>query len=425
MSFTLARKYANRFALTAQLNDMLETTVEQRTRELEEQVLIAESASRAKGDFLANMSHEIRTPLNAVIGMTEIGFISKDAERKDYAFANIKKASEHLLNVINDILDISKIESGKFELSEVTFPLRDIVSRVETVMRFKSDEKKQEITVNIADDVPETLYGDDMRIAQVLTNLLGNAIKFTPEGGRIALTVGLDREEDELCTLRFLVADSGIGITEEQKAKLFSAFQQAESGTKRQYGGTGLGLALSRQIVELMGGSIWVDSVFGQGSVFGFTIRARRVEREPMKEVRADTSVKLQDGEFAGRTILLADDVEINREIVMALLETSGLSIECAENGEQAATMFEENPGRYSLILMDVQMPILDGYGATKRIRSGSSPQAALVPIVAMTANVFREDIERCLASGMNEHLGKPINLDNLLAILRHHLATR
>jgi signal transduction histidine kinase/CheY-like chemotaxis protein len=424
MAFILARKYASRFALTSQLNDMLETTVRQRTRELEEQVLIAEAASRAKGDFLANMSHEIRTPLNAVIGMTRIGAMSGDPARKDYAFANIKDASEHLLSVINDILDISKIESGKFELSEVVFPVRDIVARVENVMRFKSDEKRQDFRAHVDDDVPEAVFGDDMRIAQVLTNLIGNAIKFTPEAGSIRLSVTLAEESEGICALRFLVTDSGIGITEEQKAKLFTTFQQAESGTTRQYGGTGLGLALSRQIVELMGGTIWVDSIFGQGSVFGFLVRVRRAQILRGKDFQADRAAALREGEFAGKALLLADDVEINREIVAALLEPSQILVECAENGRQAAEMFERDSARYDLVLMDVQMPVLDGYDATRRIRSGLSPEAATVPIIAMTANVFREDIERCLASGMNGHLGKPINLEELIAELRRHLGT-
>jgi signal transduction histidine kinase len=260
LTFTLARKYTNRFTQTAQLNDVLEETVKQRTSQLESQVLIAEAASRAKGDFLANMSHEIRTPLNAVIGMTKIGVQAGDLSRKDYAFKRIREASDHLLSVINDILDISKIESGKFELSESVFRVRDVISRIENVLRFKSDEKEQEISAIVAAEVPEFVRGDDLRLVQVITNLIGNAIKFTPERGSIKLSVNIDGEVDGLCVLRFAVQDSGIGITDEQKAKLFTAFQQAESGTTRKYGGTGLGLALSKQIVEMMGGKIWVES---------------------------------------------------------------------------------------------------------------------------------------------------------------------
>ncbi|MDR1777867.1 MAG: response regulator [Desulfovibrio sp.] len=424
MAYTLARGYANRFALTAQMNNALEETVRERTRALEEQALIAEAASRAKGDFLANMSHEIRTPLNAVIGMTKIGAMAGDIERKDYAFSHIKDASEHLLSLINDILDMSKIESGKFELSEIVFHVRDAVSRVRDVMRFKSDEKQQKLVVEVADDVPAAVTGDDLRLAQVMTNLIGNAIKFTPEGGVISLTVKLDSETDGICVLRFLVRDSGVGITEEQKARLFKSFSQAESGTTRKYGGTGLGLALSKQIVEMMGGEIWVDSMPGQGSVFGFTIRVRRAKTVSSAEgpPDADMSGELREGEFEGRVILLTDDVDINREIIMVLLEPSGVSIECAENGKEALEMFERTPSRYDLILMDVQMPEMDGYDATRRIRESRCAEGASVPIVAMTANVFREDIERCQQCGMNEHLGKPIKLEALLAVLRRYL---
>jgi signal transduction histidine kinase/CheY-like chemotaxis protein len=423
MAFILARKYASSFMQTAQLNDLLEAEVKQRTREFEEQALIARTASRAKGDFLANMSHEIRTPLNAVIGMVKIGELAAEPARKDYAFANIRNASEHLLGIINDILDISKIESGKFELSERPFRVRDVVSRVENVMRFKSEEKNQEFVIHVEDDVPAVVNGDDMRITQVLTNLVGNAIKFTPEKGRVALSARLEGESGDLCTLCFVVEDSGIGVTEEQKSKLFTAFQQAESGTTRKYGGTGLGLALSKQIVELMGGVIWLDSVFGRGSAFSFTIQARRAAEDVPEDADGIGGVEiLKDGELAGKVILLADDVEINREIVTTLLEPSGVLVECAENGEQAALMFEQAPARYNLVLMDVQMPIMDGYGATERIRSGSSPEAATVPIVAMTANVFRADVERCLASGMNGHLGKPIKLEEMVVVLRRYL---
>jgi signal transduction histidine kinase len=422
MAFTLARKYANRFAQTAQMKDVLEETVKQRTRQLESQVLIAEAASRAKGNFLANMSHEIRTPLNAVIGMAKIGEQAEELGRKNYAFKRIREASDHLLNVINDILDISKIESGKFELSENTFRVRDVVSRIENVMRFKSDEKGQELITRIADDVPDLILVDDLRLAQVLTNLMGNAIKFTPEKGRIVLSVDFDGEEDGRCTLRFQVQDTGIGIAEEQKQKLFNAFQQAESGTTRKYGGTGLGLALSKGIVEMMGGEIRVDSTPGQGSVFGFTIRVQRVASSLAEDNGAAAEEALKEGEFEGRVILLADDVEINREIVLALLEPSGAVIECAENGRKAAEMFERMPERYDLVLMDVQMPIMDGYDATRRIRGGQSREAGRIPVIAMTANVFKDDIERCLACGMNAHLGKPISLEAMLKILRRYL---
>ncbi|MDR3230521.1 MAG: response regulator [Synergistaceae bacterium] len=422
MSFILARMSASRFEMTEQMNEMLDTTVKQRTRQLEEQVLIAETASRAKGDFLANMSHEIRTPLNAVIGMAKIGVKALDIERKDYSFAKIHEASEHLLGIINDILDMSKIAAGKLEFSETVFRVRDAVMRVRNIMCFRTDEKKQEFLVSIADDMPEAVRSDDLRLTQVLTNLVGNAVKFTPLGGRITLSAFFDGEEDGRCVLRFMVEDTGIGITEEQKAKLFNPFQQAESDTTRKYGGTGLGLALSKQIVELMGGKIWADSTPGQGSTFAFTVRAPLGEWIS-EETTACTVEEMRDGEFRDFVILLAEDVEINREIIITLLEPTGVVIESAENGRQAAEMFERTPERFDLILMDVQMPIMDGYEAARRIRAGHDPRAAAVPIIALTANVFKDDIERSMACGMNAHLGKPIELDNVLSILRRYLS--
>jgi signal transduction histidine kinase/CheY-like chemotaxis protein len=426
MAFILARKYANSFEVTMRMKASLEETVQQRNLELEKQILISESASRAKGEFLANMSHEIRTPLNAVIGMTTIGLKSTDEPGKDYAFTKIKESSEHLLGIINDILDMSKIEAGKLEFSEVDFDVRVTLSHIENIMRFKTDERNQTFTVNIAQDVPAALHGDDLRLSQVIMNLIGNAIKFTPENGSIELVVSLDGAEDDICTIRFLVKDTGIGIDAQQQAKLFTSFQQAESNTTRKYGGTGLGLALSKQIVELMGGEIWVESKSGEGSTFGFTIKA--AEREPLSGSDAPEETapaELQSNEFEGSVILLADDVEINREIIISLLDSSGAVIETAENGEEAAEMFEKSPEHYALILMDVQMPVMDGYDATHRIRTNINPHAATVPIIAMTANVFKEDIARSIDSGMNEHLGKPVEMDKLLATLRKYLKKR
>jgi signal transduction histidine kinase/ActR/RegA family two-component response regulator len=423
MAFLLARKYSNRFEATSQMKESLEEIVKQRTRQLEEQVLVAEAASRSKSSFLANMSHEIRTPLNAVIGMTSIGEQSDEMSRKNYAFSKIKEASAHLLGVINDILDMSKIEAGKLEFSVSDFNVRSIIERVENVMRFKTDEKHHVFEVTIAEDIPLMLHGDDMRLAQVITNLIGNAVKFTPESGQISLRAFLDDETDGVCLLRFLIKDTGIGITEEQKSKLFRSFQQAESSTTRSYGGTGLGLALSKQIVELMEGEIWVDSEPGIGSTFGFTVRIPRAEMGSEENTDEVAIEAMQDGEFIGRVILLAEDVEINREILIALTEATGVTVDCAENGAEAVKMYEQNPERYHLILMDLQMTVMDGYEAAKSIRAGDHPQAKEVPIVAMTANVFKDDIEQSYASGMNGHLGKPIDTEKLLAVLRLYLS--
>ena len=516
-----------------------------RTAALEEAV----QASRAKGNFLANMSHEIRTPINAIIGMTVIGKNSKDIQKKDYALEKIENASSHLLGVINDILDVSKIEANKFELSMVTYDFEDMLQKVTDVISFRTDERRQELTIHIDKQIPQLLIGDDLRLANVITNLLSNAAKFTPEQGAIRFNAKLIGEETagSDCTIQIEVIDTGIGIDKKQQENIFFSFEQADSGTSRKFGGTGLGLAISRGIVELMGGRIWVESEPGKGSTFAFTFRSQRgsstknnmlapqvsgknigilavdnssdaleslgniitgfgfrcdtagsaeealtlAEKKgqydlcfidwkipgmdlikkcasaavimlpstgrisPEKEAGdtgkneflfkpvfpstvakainrsfgvadpGEAQKKLDEQEtdnFSGYTVLFAEDIEINREIVTTLLEPTALVIECAENGREAVEKFEAAPEKYSLILMDVQMPEMDGYEATRKIRAMDNKWAASVPIVAMTANVFQEDIEKCHAAGMNDHLGKPLKLNGILLKLRKYL---
>jgi len=400
--------------------------------------LKAEQASMAKSDFLSNMSHEMRTPMNAIIGMTAIAESTEDMERKNYALGKIKGASNHLLGVINDILDISKIEANKFDLSSVNFIFEEMLRKAVDVVTFRIEEKRQSFHFFIDRNIPLMLTGDDQRLAQVITNLLSNAVKFTPDEGTIRLEANLLSEEDGICQIEINVSDTGIGITDEQKERLFKSFEQAEAGTSRKYGGTGLGLSISKSIVELMGGTIYVESEPGNGSKFIFTVILLRVPDAQGgasgQDIHADR-VKLQGGntaepagrglrpgEFEGRTILLAEDVEINREIVLALLEPTLLKIDCAEDGREAVMMFKAAPGKYHMIFMDVQMPELDGYGATREIRALDIPEAAGIPIIAMTANVFREDVEACLRAGMNGHVGKPLNLDSVLEKLRQYL---
>ena len=401
---------------------------QERANALEEAV----KASKAKGDFLSNMSHEIRTPMNAIIGMTSIGKNASEIEKKDYAFSKIEAASTHLLGVINDILDMSKIEANKLELSLSVFDFDKMLQKVINVINFRLEDKRQKFEMNIDRAIPQALIGDDQRLAQVLANLLSNAVKFTPEEGSIHLHATLLSEEKDIYTLRLQVSDTGIGISKEQLSRLFTSFEQAESGTSRKFGGTGLGLAISKRIVEMMGGKIWVESEFRKGSTFYFTVQVMSAGEEQQTIYEADdeyqslkTSGITEDENivnFEGRRILLVEDVEVNREIVQALLEPTLISIDYAENGKEAVRMFAESPDVYDMIYMDVQMPVMDGYEATRQIRAMDTPRANIIPIVAMTANVFREDIEKCLAAGMNDHVGKPLNLDEVLEKLRRYL---
>ena len=390
----------------------------------------SEAADVAKSAFLSHMSHEMRTPMNAITGMATIAKMSSDVEKKDHCIKKIEEASAHLLGVINDILDISKIEANKLNLSPAGFDFEKMIRKTVGIVSFQADEKRQNLTVHIDRNVPSVLFGDEQRLSQVITNLLGNAVKFTPEGGSISLRSRLDDEKDGVCALRISVTDTGIGISEEQQPRLFTSFEQAEASTSRKFGGTGLGLAISKHIVEMMGGRIWVESELGQGSSFIFTVQLKRDPGGCRDFADGDGSAgesrsPLKADCFAGYRVLLAEDVDVNREIVQALLEPTGLEIVCAKNGAEAVSIYSEAPGRYDMIFMDVQMPEMDGYAATRLIRALGVPEARKVPIVAMTANVFREDIEKCLAAGMDDHVGKPLDLEEVLDRLRKYLAVR
>lgn len=518
----------------------------------------AEQLSRAKSDFLSMMSHEIRTPMNAIIGMSGIARKSSEVEKIRECLDRIDDASVHLLGVINDILDMSKIEAGKFELSTSDFVLEHMLNRIVNVNQVRFEEKSQDFTIVVDPLVPTAIITDQQRLSQVITNLLSNAAKFTPNEGNISLSIHLQSETPESAVLRFEVIDEGIGMTKEQQSKLFQAFEQADSSITRRFGGTGLGLTISKNIVEMMGGSIWVESEPGHGSAFifeicvkkGFATRSRHlspnVDWQKVRILSVDDSEdvlqyfgtimksygitcdvavsaeealkKLKEQEyqmifidwmmpgtdgislarritnkygeqmmvlmssgdlgevekeareagvrrfigkpllpsplvdcinqclnesdkpipqlapadgpnkdvFLGRCMLLVEDIRINREIIKAIVEETGIEVVEAENGQIACEMFEQSPSRFDIILMDIHMPLMDGYEATKAIRKKTRyPEASAVPILAMTADVFQEDIRRCLDAGMNGHVGKPVNAEELVLKMKRSIPVR
>ncbi|MCL2010718.1 MAG: ATP-binding protein [Synergistaceae bacterium] len=398
---------------------ILETTVRERTKELEIQAKAAHEASRTKSEFLANMSHEIRTPINAVTGMAAIARSSVDLDRIYDCLDKITLASRQLLGLINDILDMSKIEAKKFELAHEPFDLEAMVRNVSSIIGVRATEKLQRFVVDVSPDMPEVVIGDEVRLSQILLNLLSNAVKFTPEKGEVRLSIKQMGRRGDKDDFEILVSDSGIGITPEQQARLFNAFVQADSGTAKRFGGTGLGLVISKSLAELMGGDISVESAPNEGS--RFTVRLSLETGTPDMLQTAHTAVA--EYNFEGRVFLLVEDIAINREIAVALLEETGVTIDCAENGQIAVKMFATAPERYDIILMDVQMPVMDGYQATTAIRALNTPRARLIPIIAMTANAFAEDVESCRKAGMDAHIAKPIELAALLSVTDKYLS--
>jgi signal transduction histidine kinase len=378
----------------------------------------SQAASSAKSAFLANMSHEMRTPLNAVIGMTEIGMRASNCEEKDECFTKITVASRHLLGVISDVLDMSKIDADKLELNSVRFSLRDAIDRARAVLGSSVDKKEQTLLIDISPEIPDRLIGDDQRFVQVVANILANAVKFTPIGGSVSLEVRLLELKEQSVCLEVSITDTGIGISKEQQQNLFKAFEQADSTISRKFGGTGLGLALSKRLVEHMGGEISVRSEEGFGSKFTFTCNLA-LDKEPVPENEL-REISHGDPDFTGKRILLVEDIEVNREIVRVLLLPTKVEIIETDNGADAIAEFKK--GGIDLILMDIQMPEMDGYEATRLIRGSDCPGARTVPIIAMTANVFKEDIQRALRSGMNDHLGKPIDFSEMYVKLLKYL---
>ena len=390
--------------------------------QLQNALFMAESASEAKSEFLSRISHELRTPMNAIIGMTQIARTSSDADKKEYCLGRIEDASSHLLALINDILDISKIEANKFELSDARFNLDELLQAVHNIISDRAFENKLNLSLQKDPALPEYLVGDRLRVIQIITNLLSNAVKFTPSGGDVTLSLKLlEQRPDDIISVNIEVTDTGIGIPLEKQEKLFRSFEQVEKSTAVTYGGTGLGLAIVKRIVELMGGSVGVSSEPGKGSLFYCDIMLRQAY--PDSTDYTTPHIVNESFTFSRCRLLLAEDIEINREIVMELLKDLHLKIDCALNGEQAFDMFCANKGNYDIIMMDIQMPVMDGLEATRQIRASGVSNAKEVPILAMTANAFAESVRECIAAGMDDHISKPIDTNEMLQKIALHLA--
>ncbi len=525
-------------------------------RQLEEAIEAAEHASQAKSEFLSRMSHEMRTPMNAIIGMTKIARDTTDIEKKEYCLEKISGAANGLLEIINQILDMAKIEANKFELSDEEFDLEEMLRNICNVIGVRAEEKQQTLTVKFMNDFSHLFIGDQLRLSQVVTNLLSNAVKFTPEDGTIGVTVRQMERLGDYSVLKVEVIDSGIGISAEQQTRLFQSFEQADGSIARKYGGTGLGLAICKKIVNMMNGEIWIESELGKGATFAFTVKLQRsknakptvlspqIDRKNLRILAVDDSsetreyfVNIMDGfflpcdvaadgfqavemvrkgiregkpynvvfvdwkmpgkngiettreikeltrdnaivimisivewaeireaatragvnkfiqkplfpsalmntlnevlgvetkqeqrvddmrcDFSNYTVLLAEDVDINREIVQTFLEDTQVTLVCAEDGQVAFDLVSKDPGAFDAVLMDIHMPNMDGYEATTHIRDLNDPRAKSLPIIAMTANVFREDIEQCRSVGMQDHISKPVDRNEMLMKLRKYL---
>jgi len=373
----------------------------------------AERSEKFKQRFLANMSHEIRTPMNAVLGMTSLTLDTELNDKQKKYLSAVKKSSENLLVIINDILDLSKMEAGKMELEKIPFVLQEQLDVVYDTLRFKAEEKGLNYKVKVGKNVPEIIIGDPSRLNQILINLCGNSIKFTEKG---SVTIEVELVNTSEATLRFSVKDTGIGIPKDKAKQLFSAFQQVNVSTSRKYGGTGLGLSISKTLVELQKGHIGIESEEGKGSEFFFDIPYSIASKEDIELMQSEKDIDASSLE--GIKILVAEDNEFNQIVINDTIEhlIKGVTIDIAVNGKLALEKLEKNT--YDIVLMDVNMPEMDGLETTKYIREKLESPKKDIPILALTASVLSEDIKRCMDSGMNDYIPKPFKREELLGAL-------
>ena len=382
----------------------------------------AENANKAKTDFLSNMSHDIRTPMNAIIGMTSL--IRYDAGNKakviEYA-DKIDISSQHLLGIINDVLDMSKIEAGKTVFKYTDFSILDFITELNTIFHSQIDEKNQTLTIIKENIRHEWVNGDKVHLMQIFSNLVSNAVKYTQKGGKIQFLVEeCETKSSVYAKYRFLVSDNGIGMSADFKETIFDAFTRAESSVTNKIQGTGLGMAITKNLVEAMGGTIDVESELGQGSCFEVLIDLRIAEDRKVVLTAQEEIDEPDSNTLKGMRFLCAEDNELNAEILMELLKIEGAECIICENGERVLEAFEQSaPGDYDMILMDVQMPVMNGYDATRAIRRSTHELAKTIPIIAMTANAFSEDIQYSLAAGMNAHISKPVDMKTLEKTIR------